>query len=182
MTPVLGCMYSMCQSQEDILTQCQTITTVCINHTHIFIYFSLAQTWILWWLHWLISQHEQTLGSESTLILATNTKQEHKSNLKGNNQLISPHESRVVHFSLLDMPASGKWRKQDNSLDTALLGAVNNDIKSKLICLTRLVLTEEDIVKNHEDNNLCRMCTYKTVLNMWVARPSLVGYTALHIV
>ena len=29
-----------------------------------------------------------------------------------------------------------------------------------------VVLTEEDIVKNHEDNNLCRMCTYKTVLNM----------------
>ena len=34
-------------------------------------------------------------------------------------------------------------------------------------CITcDVVLTEEDIVKNHGDNNLCRMCTYKTVLNM----------------
>ena len=29
-----------------------------------------------------------------------------------------------------------------------------------------IVLTEEDKLKNHNDNNVCRLCTYKSVLNM----------------
>ena len=41
-----------------------------------------------------------------------------------------------------------------------------------------IVLTEEYEVKNHEDNNMCRLCTYKSILNMWVAQPR--QWAALH--